>query len=52
MSENFEIVTKTSLIVWKPVNTNQGHLMADDSCFIESRQHFVADLADGCSIGG
>lgn len=47
VSENFEIVTEKSLMVWKPINTNQGHLMAEDSYFIESSQRYVADLAAG-----
>lgn len=45
--ENFEIVTNASLIVWKPINTNQGHMLSEDICFIECSQRYVEELADG-----
>lgn len=43
--ENFEIVTEKALIIWKPINTNQGHLIAENSYFIECKQQYVEDLA-------
>lgn len=49
--ENFEIVTDHSLIVWKPINTNQGHMLSEDTCFIECSQRYVEELADGPAAG-
>lgn len=39
--ENFEIVTDNSLIIWKPINTNQGHMLSEDACFLECSQQYV-----------
>lgn len=44
--ENFEIVTQKALLIWKPINTNQGHLMAENNYFIECRQAYVEDLSE------
>ena len=44
--ENFEIVTAKSLIIWKPSNTNQGHMLSLDGCFIEASQYYVEDLEE------
>jgi len=44
--DNFEIVTEKALLIWKPINTNQGHLMAESSYFIECGQPYVEDLAE------
>lgn len=44
VSENFEIVTEKSLIVWKPNGTNQGHMLSSEGCFIEASQEYVEDL--------
>lgn len=43
--ENFEIVTAKALLVWKPINTNQGHLLAENSYFVECRQPYAEELA-------
>ena len=43
-SENFEIVTTKSLIIWKPNVINQGHMLSQEECFIESSQQYVVDL--------
>ena len=45
-SENFEIVTAKSLIIWKPNSTNQGHMLSQDGCFIEASQFYVKDLEE------
>lgn len=45
--ENFEIVTNGSLIIWKPINTNQGHILAGGACSVECRQRYVEELANG-----
>ncbi len=45
--ENFEIVTDRSLIVWKPINTNQGHMLSKTGSVIECSQRYVEELADG-----
>ena len=42
--ENFEIVTGKALLVWKPINTNQGHIYSADGCCIQSSQQYVVDL--------
>lgn len=43
-SENFEIVTDKALFVWKPVSTNQGHLLLQKSEFLQSSQEYTAEL--------
>lgn len=42
--DNFEIITEKALLIWKPINTNQGHLMAENSYFIECSQPYVEEL--------
>ena len=51
ISDNFEIVTDKSLIVWKPVGTNQGHIYGTEGICIQSDQKYVADLENGSGIG-
>ena len=45
--ENFELVTASSLLVWKPINTNQGHIYSTDGCCLECSQPYVKDLEVG-----
>lgn len=51
ISENFEVVTDKSLIVWKPIGTNQGHICLDEGSTIQTSQKYVADLEKGPSFG-
>jgi|GEM_PF-1884317 len=48
--DNFEIVTEKALLVWKPISTNQGHLLAENRYFIECRQSYGEDLAEGADV--